>query len=143
MKKLVTVCLGLFIMMSISATAQSKNEKAVAQAVEALRLAMMKGEKAPLLALASDQLSYGHSGGALEDKEAFADNLSNGNSVFKTIELTDQIITVIDNTAMVRHKLYAETANKGQPGTVKLAVFLVYIKQKGKWLLAGRQAVKI
>ncbi|MVM41335.1 DUF4440 domain-containing protein [Spirosoma sp. HMF3257] len=123
--------------------AQTKDQEAVGQAVEKLRLLMISPDKAKLEALASDDLSYGHSGGKIENKAAFVEALTSGTSDFVSIELADQSVTVVDNTALVRHKLMGETLDKGKPGQVKLSVLLVWIKQKGNWKLLARQAVKI
>ncbi|ADB36519.1 nuclear transport factor 2 family protein [Spirosoma linguale] len=136
---LVTVC----SLLSLNGNAQSKDQAAVTQAVSQLRTLMIDPDKAKLEALATDELSYGHSNGKLEDKKEFIEALMNGSSDFKTIDLTDQTVTVVDNTAFVRHKLMAETANDGKPGTAKLSVLLVWVKQKGSWKLLARQAVKI
>lgn len=120
-----------------------KDQAAVEQAVEQLRLAMINPTKAKLDDLVTDQLSYGHSSGKIEDKAAFEEALLSGASDFVSINLVDQSVTVVDETALVRHKLLGETLTDGKPGQVKLSVLLVWIKQKGSWKLLARQAVKI
>ncbi|PKK35422.1 DUF4440 domain-containing protein [Siphonobacter sp. SORGH_AS_0500] len=142
MKKTIVLYLSL-VLIAFASQAQSKDETAVAEAVEQLKAAMIKGDKRALNAITNDQLNYGHSSGIVEDKAAFVDNLTNGNSVFKSITLTDQTITIVGNTALVRHILTGETANKGQAGQVKIGVLLTWIKEKGKWVLLGRQAYKV
>lgn len=122
--------------------AQSKEEKAVAAAVETLRKAMIDGDQKALEAIAADQLSYGHSSGNVEDKKTFVSTLTSGKSDFVTINLTDQTITVSGETAIVRHKLDATTNDNGKPGTVSLSILTVWQKQKGKWVMLARQAVK-
>jgi ketosteroid isomerase-like protein len=129
--------------LSTAATAQSKDETAVAAAVESLRQAMISGDKTALEKIAADDLSYGHSGGKIEDKAAFVEAISSGKSDFVTIELTDQSVKVTGNTAIVRHKLAATTNDGGNPGSVKLNILLVWQKQKGQWVLLARQAVKM
>ncbi|WP_461042332.1 nuclear transport factor 2 family protein [Spirosoma harenae] len=136
---IITFC-GTF---SLTSLTQPKDQDAVVQAVEQLRQLMISPDKEKLEALAADQLSYGHSAGKIEDKNAFVDALVSGASDFVSIELSDQTISVTDNTALVRHKLVGETLDKGKPGQVKLSVLLVWIKQKGSWKLLARQAVKI
>lgn len=123
--------------------AQTKDEKAVAAAVETLRKAMVDGDQQSLEAIAADQLSYGHSGGNVEDKAAFVHALTSGKSDFVTIDLTEQTITVSGTTAIVRHKLDATTNDNGKPGTVSLKIMTVWQKQKGHWVLLARQAVKL
>ncbi len=124
--------------------AQNKNEAAVALAVEALRKAMVDGDKAALENLTVDGLSYGHSGGKVEDRAAFVENIANGNSDFVSITLTDQTIFVSGKTAIVRHKLSAATKDKGkEPGTVNLGIMTVWQKYKKEWKMLARQAVKV
>lgn len=122
---------------------ESKNEKAVAAAVESLRKALIDPDKATLDALVLDELTYGHSNGNLQDKAAFEEALLNKSSDFVTIDLTGQTIKVVGNTAWVRHVLSATTNDGGKPGTAHLSVLLIWLKQKGQWRLLARQAVKI
>ena len=137
--------LTVVTMRTMAATKSTKGDdkQAVEQAVEKLRKAMIDGDKASLEAIAADDLTYGHSGGKVEDKAEFVRAIVSGESDFKTIDLTEQTMTIVGNVALVRHKLAAETNNKGVPGTAKLAVLLVWMKQKGDWKLLARQAVKI
>lgn len=140
-KKIVVVSAILFFFHSLS-QAQSKAEKKVAEAVEKLRRAMIDGNKTTLEQLVWDQLSYGHSGGHIDDKKEFVEKLSSGRSDFVTMELAEQTISVYGKTAIVRHKLNASTNDGGKPGEVHLLVLLVWQKQGGDWKLLARQAVK-
>jgi ketosteroid isomerase-like protein len=119
-------------------------EKKVAEAVETLRQAMISGDRKALENIAATELSYGHSGGAVEDKAAFVEKIASGRSDFEDIALTGQTIVVSGETAVVRHRLAASTRDAGkEPGSIQLAVLLVWVKQKGAWKLLARQAVKI
>ena len=127
---------------SYSSMAQSKKEKGVADAVEKLRTAMIDGNGPALENMVSDNLTYGHSGGHIDDKKEFVDKLTSGRSDFVTMELTGQTISVSGKTAIVRHDLKAQTNDNGKPGEVHLLVLLVWQKQHGRWILIARQAVK-
>ena len=142
-KILLSALIAFCSLLSVNSLAQSKDERAVSKAVEQMRLLMIDPDKAKLEAMAADQLTYGHSTGKLENKAAFVEALTSGASDFININLTDQTITVVDNTALVRHNLLADTLNDGKPGNAHLSVLLVWIKQKGTWQLLARQAVKI
>lgn len=122
--------------------AQSKDETAVANAVEQLRQAMIDPTEAKLGKLVMAELSYGHSGGKLEDKATFIQTLVSGKSDFVTIDLLEQTITVVGKTAIVRHLLKASTNDGGNPGQVQLRILLVWQKTKAGWQLLARQAVK-
>jgi hypothetical protein len=126
------------------ALSQSAAEKEVASAVEKLKDLMVTPDKAQLEKLVSDKLSYGHSGGTIENKAQFVDAFVSGKSDFLDITLSDQTITVSDNTAIVRHKLAANTNDPGKgPAKVNLHILTVWQKQGGSWKLLARQAVKI
>ena len=127
---------------SNSGIAQNKKETAVAKAVEDLKNAMISADSAKLVSLVADDLSYGHSGGKIEDKATFIQTLVSGHSDFVTIELTEQKIKLYGNTAVVRHILNAVTNDNGKPGSVKLSILTVWNTQKGKWKMVARQAVR-
>lgn len=130
-------------LLSFSSLAQTPAQKAVGDAVEKLRKAMVDADKTALVSLAADSLSYGHSGGKVENKTEFVENIASGKSDFVSIVLSEQTVTVAGNNAIVRHILDAATNDGGKPGTVKLRVLLVWVKEKGQWRLLARQAVKV
>ena len=142
MKKI--LCLILFASLTITCTmAQTKDEKEVADAVEYLRKALIDPTKANLDKIAADNLSYGHSSGVLQTKAEFEEQLLSGKSDFVSIDFKDQTIKVSGNTAIVRHKLYAQTNDGGKPGNTALGILLIFQKQKGEWKLLARQAYKL
>jgi hypothetical protein len=128
---------------SASAVAQAMDDPTLVSAVEALRKALIDPDKATLDKLTMNELSYGHSSGLIQDKAAFEEALLSGASDFVSIELSDQTLKVVGNTAWVRHKLSAMTNDGGKPGEAHLSVLLIWMKQKGQWRLLARQAVKI
>jgi ketosteroid isomerase-like protein len=123
--------------------AQTKDSLALVKAIHQLSDAMVGGDKAALYAITSSQLSYGHSGGAIENQEQFVTKISSGKSDFVDIVLTEQNIAVVGKTAIVRHKLVALTNDQGKPGQVQLKVLLVWQKERKKWVLLARQAIKL
>ena len=143
MLKTIIYTMMLIPLVSQKSFAQSNDEKAVTQAVEALRKALIDPDNNTLSALAADDLSYGHSNGMIQDKAAFIEALISGKSDFVTIELTEQTVKVVGNTAIVRHHFSATTNDGGKPGAVKLSILLIWQKQKGQWKLLARQAVKL
>ncbi len=136
--------LSIFIsIFTTTVMAQSKSVQQVEAAVEQLRLTMIDPNEAVLNKLASDQLTYGHSSGKVEDKTAFVQTLVTGKSDFVTITFTNQTVQVVGSTAVVRHRLDASTNDGGKPSTVKLDIVLVWVKVKNNWQLLARQAVKV
>lgn len=142
MKKILLTVFVLYLSTGMT-FGQTKKEKQVAAATEQLRIAMLDGNRAELEKLASGKLSYGHSGGLVEDKPAFVEKIASGNSDFVTLDFAEQRISVSHKTALVRHILHAKTNDGGKPGEVHLRILLIWQKEGGKWKLLARQAVKI
>ena len=138
-----TIVMALTLLGAASVVAQSGDEAAVAQAVEAFRNATLKADRAQFTALTADQLSYGHSAGRVENKTEFIDAATSGQSRWKFITITDQTIKIVDNNAIVRHTLTGETERDGKTNPVKIGVLMVWHKQDGQWKLLARQAVRL
>ncbi len=138
------LCLISFcLVISAASYAQSADEKQVAAAVESFRKAIIDPTQENLGALTATELSYGHSGGKMEDKATFIESLVSKLFDFVTVELTQQTIKIVGNTAIVRHNLMADTNDGGKPGTAKIGVLQIWQKQQGKWKLLARQAFKL
>jgi hypothetical protein len=142
MKKMICI-LVLLPFLGFRSFAQDAAEKAVATAVESLRKAMVDPDKAVLDRLTTEELSYGHSTGLVQDKQEFMEALTSGRSDFVSIDLSGQTVKIAGDAAIVRHILSAVTNDGGKPGTTKLSVLMVWVERNGEWKLLARQAVKV
>ncbi len=122
--------------------AQSTDEKQVASRVEALRIAMLNADKPALEELTNEKLTYGHSNALVEDRETFIHSLVSKKFVFTSIDLSNQSIRVVGNTAVVRHRLIGNTNDNNTPGKADITILLVWLKEGGNWKLLARQATK-
>ena len=138
MKTLFTLC---FLLCCTLVFAQA--EKEVEAKVEALRLALINPTEANLKALSSENLSYGHSSGKLENQSQFIEALVSGVSDFASITFKDQTIQMEKDIAIVRHKLAADITDGGVSNSIEIGVMLVWHKEKGQWKLLARQAYKL
>lgn len=142
MKKIFFLFLLTFVM-SLTMNAQSAEEKKVAAAVQTLRKGILDADKSSLDKVLAPELSYGHSNGKVEDKAAFIDAYVSKKYDFVTMDLSEETIKIIGNTAIVRHKLKGETNDGGKPGSANLGVMLVWVQRQGDWKLVARQAYKL
>ncbi|MBE8592763.1 nuclear transport factor 2 family protein [Pseudomonas sp. MAFF 301449] len=122
--------------------AAAPNDKDVAQAVDHLTQAMLHKDIKQLQALTAEQLTYGHSSGKIQNKQEFIADIETGRSGFKTLEMQKQTITLQGDTALVRNHFHAQAVNSGVEVPTDIENFQVWQKQKGHWLLIGRQAFK-
>lgn len=120
-----------------------EDEAAVAAAVDSLNKGILDPEKNLLESIASDGLSYGHSGGKVQNKAEFVDDLVNGSFDFQSVNITNQTISVFGDNAIVRHTFTAKATNAGAPVDLNIGNLLVWRKEGGQWKLIARQAFKI
>jgi hypothetical protein len=133
---------GWGLLRSSSAVAESADEAAVAQAVEALRKAVFGQDKTQLEALCADQLSYGHSGGRVENKAEFINGVMTRKAILKSLALSDHTIAIVGTDAIARHTWTSESETDGKPTSTKIGVLQVWQKQGGNWKLLARQAFR-
>jgi fatty acid-binding protein DegV len=133
---------GVGLWRSSWAVASAADEAAVAQAVEALRKAILEQDKTTLEALTAEQLSYGHSGGRVETKAQFIEGVMNRKSLLKSLTLSDHTIAIVGNDAIARHTWASESETDGKPTSTKIGVLQVWQKQDGTWKLLARQAFR-
>ncbi|RNL89641.1 nuclear transport factor 2 family protein, partial [Sinomicrobium pectinilyticum] len=72
----------------------AEEKKEIEAAVALLRGAILSPDASLLGELTSDQLTYGHSSGTIQDKGEFIDDLVHGSFDFTTVDFRDQRIVV-------------------------------------------------
>jgi len=135
------IALIMFVLTNINA--QSKSEQAVATAVLTLHNNVVNPDRKVLDLVVSNALSYGHSGGKVENKDQFIDFLFNGPFKFTSINTADQTIQVSGKNAIVRHIFIGKATNDGVPTDIRLGNLMVWRKENGQWKLLARQAFKL
>ncbi len=80
----------------------------MAQAVDKLTQAMWHKDITQLKALTADNLTYGHSSGTIQDKQAFIADIETGKSAFNELKMLNQNITLSGDVAMVRNHFSAQ-----------------------------------
>jgi ketosteroid isomerase-like protein len=124
------------------AAAPAADEQDVAKAVDKMTQAMLHKDTKALAALTSDNVTYGHSSGKIQNKDEFIADIETGRSGFKTLQMLNQKITMDGDVALVRNHFSAQAVNSGVEVPTEIENFQIWQKQKGQWLLIGRQAFK-
>jgi ketosteroid isomerase-like protein len=125
------------------AAAQASEAAAVARAVDALSKAMIAADRSALESLTADALSYGHSSGTVETKAEFINVIASKKTIYKSIDLADQSVTVTDDEAIVRHVFSAQVESGGQTSNPRIGILQVWRKEASGWKLLARQAYRI
>lgn len=142
MKKLFP--LAFIVLICQVSFAQSSNEAEIWSRVEALTKAIFETkDSTALLDLVSPRVTYGHSVGNIEDKATMVQKAVASKMMYKNIVFEKLSVDVDKKTALVRHLFRATSVENGAETPVNLSILQVWKKEKGKWRIWARQAVKI
>ncbi|HWJ92930.1 MAG TPA: nuclear transport factor 2 family protein, partial [Flavisolibacter sp.] len=79
-----------------------------------------------------------------QTREEAIRGISHNGSVYSDTAVSNLKVLIEDDVAIVRHLFKAtEKAKDGKVTNLNFTMMLVWIREKGKWRLMGRQAVKI
>ncbi|HLY45440.1 MAG TPA: nuclear transport factor 2 family protein [Stellaceae bacterium] len=126
-----------------AAVAQTADEGAVKKAVEELRAAWIKKDKATLDSLTAAQLSYSHSDARLQNKAEFIAGAMTRKGTVKSLEWPEMTVQIVGDNAVVRHLWVAESELDGKVTNTKIGVMQVWQKQGGHWKLLARSSWKL
>lgn len=143
MKKVLFI--SVFALTTSFVFGQSKKEKEVIERTYLLNHTVFGTKDSLTLEdLFAKKVSYGHSGGKIETREEAIRNISKNKSVYTDTAVSAVKVIFADDVAIVR---YLFKANEKKPDSsitsLNFTMMLVWIKEKGKWRLMGRQAVKL
>jgi ketosteroid isomerase-like protein len=125
-------------------TAIDEKDK-VAQAVQEFAKAVVDADESKFSALLSDDLVYGHSNGAVQDKKAFIKEIVSLTPFnYLTVNVENQEITISGNVAVVTHIYVATAENTAKEKTnIRIGNMMVWVKNKSNWRLLSRQAYRL
>jgi len=126
-----------------TAWADAADEAAVKHAVEELKTAYVKQDKAKLEAMTLPQLTYSHSDARIEDKEKFISGVMGRKATIKSLEYPEMTVHISGNTAIVRHLFVLETELDGKVTNTKIGVMQVLQKQNDGWKLLARSSYRL
>ncbi len=88
-------------------------------------------------------LTYGHSHGNLQTRDQALKGISHNQSTYTDTAVSNiSVVFADDDVAIVRHLFKAnEHAKDGKLTALNFSMMLVWVKEKKKWRLFGRQAV--
>lgn len=126
--------------MNIYAQSQQKD---VESSITALNKAMISQDQPALEKLTMEELSFGHSTGAIENKTIFIKNVISGPVKFAQIENADQAISLAGDVAIVRAISSIKGTRDGGPLDLKIGILMIWKKDGNSWKLLARQGYKL
>jgi hypothetical protein len=133
------------LLFTLSSLAQSRNEIAVLSSARAVHRAIfVDKDSSSLDKLFAPEVTYGHSGGKLEDRAAAIRAASQNKSTYTGVQMGPVKLMLNGKTAVTRYVLTAtETAAEGKVTELKLNILQVWVKDGKNWKMMARQAVKV
>ena len=140
--RFLTLLFCLFFFVGFSQT-YSKKEKALLIQVSKLD-SLMENNNSKILDLFSDDVSFGHSNGWIQNKDDFKKDFESGKVKYQSVKQTELKEFKIKNKfANIRRIIAVKGLYKSDEFEMKLSVLEFWIQQKGIWKLWSRQSVKI
>jgi len=144
MKKVLSII--AFLLAGFVGMAQSKDEKAIVERTYLLSHTVFGSKDSLTLEdLFAKKASYGHSHGNLQTRQQAIASISKNKSKYTDTAVSNiQVLMDDDDVAIVRH-LFKAKENKvdGTVTPLNFSMMLVWVKEKKKWRLMGRQAVSL
>lgn len=135
-----------FLFTSFIGFSQSKHEKALIERTYLLSHTVFGTKDSLVLEdLFAKQATYGHSHGNLQTREQAIAGISKNKSRYTDTAVSNiQVLIEDDDVAIVRH-LFKAKENKvdGTVTPLNFSMMLVWVKEKKKWRLMGRQAISL
>ena len=135
-----------FLLAGFAGWAQSKDEKALIERTYLLSHTVF-GTKDSLTTedLFAKQATYGHSSGVIQNRAEAITGITKNKSFYTDTAVSNiRVIMDDDDVAIVRYLFKAaEHKADGTTAPLNFTMMLVWVKEKGKWRLMGRQAVKL
>ena len=123
--------------------AYSKQEKTLLTQVSKLD-SLMENNDSKILELFSDDVSFGHSNGWIQNKDDFKKDFESGKVKYQSVKQTElKELKIKNKFANVRRIIAVKGLYKNETYEMKLSVLEFWIQQKGIWKMWSRQSVKI
>jgi Domain of unknown function (DUF4440) len=141
MKYIIAFCIILFT----NRIAKSNHLQNQILRAEQLRYdAMIALDTNALKSMLAPSLQYYHSNGKLDTKQSLLISIGSKELVHQAITIEENLVRIFKrNTAIVSGKCVYKIIYHNVPMVLHFVFTNVYIRRRGKWLLANRQTTKI
>ncbi|MEO1259780.1 MAG: nuclear transport factor 2 family protein [Bacteroidota bacterium] len=136
-----TIFLLIFLVNPIYS--QSKTHQTIADLEQQRFLAMMQKDVAFLENVLTEDVTYAHSNGLVENKKQHLENVSSGSITYQQMKVEENSLRIYKKTAVNNGIINVKGLYKGTPFQVRLGYTNIYVKTKRQWKLAAWQSAKL
>ena len=130
------------LLLSVSVTAAMAQTDEVTRTLKQFHQAMT-GKDFNTESYLHQDLSYGHSNGWVQSKSDFLKDSKTGYLVYHSYSEDSLNVVVSNNIAYARFKADIESTKDGAKTMNHLKVLEVWVKEKNKWKIFVRQAIRL
>ncbi len=135
--------LSLLLLVATVSFSQSKKEREI-ETLERQRFEAMTTQNVNILkTMLADGLSYTHSNGLVETKQTHLDNIQSGKLQYRSMQPEEMHVQLYRRSAVVTGIVNVTGVLNDKEFSIKPRYTDVYIKEKGHWLLAAWQSLKL
>ncbi|QIY84567.1 nuclear transport factor 2 family protein [Chryseobacterium sp. NEB161] len=121
--------------------AYSRQEKTFLSQVSKLD-SLMQNNDSKILDLFSDDVSFGHSNGWVQNKDDFKTDFESGKVKYQSVKQSElKELKFKNKFANIRRIIAVKSLYKNEIFTMNLSVLELWIREKGIWKLWSRQSV--
>jgi ketosteroid isomerase-like protein len=137
----------LFLLVAVAGPLFASEDAVIAavRAADDERLAATRAaDAARLNAIFSDALHYAHSNGKVENKAAFIQSLTSGQTRYEAFTYQERAFTVAGpNVVLMTGRVLAHVKSGGQPLVLDLSFLAVWRHEDGQWGFLAWQSARI
>lgn len=128
----------------LAAVALIAETKADIQALDdAWIKAILARDAKALNTLLADDLVYAHSTGIIDTKASYIEKIKSGRQVYQTLTQRNPTVRLYGNSAVTHSWARVTGVNQDGKFDDKIMLLHVWVKQDGKWSLAGHQTTRV
>ncbi len=125
------------------AMAESDDERDIMQCDDRRFKAMVRGDRAALRMVLSDQLTYTHSSGRHDTKAQFLASLGMGQLSYKSIIPEARAVRIYSGVGIVTGTARMEITARGQDAHFRIRYLAVYIRAEDRWQMVVWQSTRV
>lgn len=133
----------ILLTFTLCAIAYSADEQQIITAEKGWAAAVVAKDFARLDAMLTPDLIYAHSTGIIDDKTQYLEKMRTGKQNYAGIEHKSTTVRFHGDAAVAHSQIRMHGTNASGPFNDQLMMMHVWVKSKGKWLLAAHQTTKL
>ncbi len=135
----------IFLVLFVFGFSQTYSKKEKVLLIQVSKLdSLMENNNSKILELFSDDVSFGHSNGWIQNKDDFKKDFESGKVKYQSVKQTElKELKLKNKFANIRRNIAVKGLYKNETFEMELSVLELWIMQKGIWKLWSRQSVSL